>query len=240
MQRNSKQGFSITELLVVMATVAILSAILLPVLAKVRAEENGARCTSNLKQCSTAVSMYAQDYGGWVTGYNAGAGANSTWAMCLYSGGYLKNMDAAVCPSCPPYSWDANNPKRTQCTYGWHKEDPSVYPSYIAANPPKVYNCFVNLRKIAKPEQFITIADSMGAISGWDTYKKQSYVFNFDNSAGGLIHLRHSGLANLVFADGHVAACDKAKIKAAALAEMGSWRPVKVAEENGSVVQINP
>jgi prepilin-type processing-associated H-X9-DG protein len=105
------------------------------------------------------------------------------------------------------------------------------------------------LYKIDKPAQFILIADSMGtyteASNPWGTYKNQSSVFNLSTGAGSGIHLRHNGLANIVFADGHVAACDKAKIKEAALAELPSSTVIKVAEQNlnangtPNVVQIN-
>ena len=44
------------------AIIAILAAILFPVLAQVRAKARGASCTSNLKQIGLALAMYRQDY----------------------------------------------------------------------------------------------------------------------------------------------------------------------------------
>jgi prepilin-type processing-associated H-X9-DG protein/prepilin-type N-terminal cleavage/methylation domain-containing protein len=234
MQRNSKQGFSITELLVVISTVAILSAILFPVLAKVREDDKQTRCLNNLKQISTAVSMYAQDNGGWVTADNIPAkGASVKWSDALYKGGYLKSMDVTVCPSYPPYNWKSGN-----LTYGWRKEDKSLYPTYISQTDTN--SSFLNLNKIAKPAQFIIIADSVGIVPGWITYHNQAYLFSLSGSTGSVIHLRHNGLANTVFADGHVAACDKAKIKQAALTELPPSTVIKVAEEDGTPVKINP
>jgi prepilin-type processing-associated H-X9-DG protein len=249
MKRNrisSKQGFTIIDLLVVIATVAILSAILFPVLAKAREDEKQTKCMNNLKQISTAVSMYAQDNGGWVTVDNIPSkGTPVKWSTALYKGGYLKSMDVTVCPSYPPYNYDSS---KSTLTYGWRKESKKLYPDYVIQidNGSGRYSNSLNLHKINKPAQFIIMADSVGITEGWSTYHKQSYLFNLSGSTGGMIHLRHNGLANVIFADGHVAACDKAKIKEAALAEAPANTMIKVAVENAkadasiNVVKINP
>jgi prepilin-type N-terminal cleavage/methylation domain-containing protein len=59
--RNSRHGFTLVELLVVLAIVAILASLLLPALA--RAKERGRRavCLSNLSQLLKACTMYAMD-----------------------------------------------------------------------------------------------------------------------------------------------------------------------------------
>jgi len=241
MERRRK-GFTLIELLVVIAIIAVLAAILFPVFAKAREKAKQTKCINNLRQCSTAFAMYAQDWDGWVMGHNDGGGVNMYWPMCLYNSGYLGSLKVVVCPSQKPYYWDTSDISRQYHTYGWHREYNSLYPSFIAPNPPNVYNCFVNLYKIDKPEQFITIADSIHTTTSSSSshYRKQFYCFNFSGTSSGVIHLRHNGLASCVFADGHVAACDKGKIKTAALAEIPSNTTIKVAGEDGTVVQLNP
>src|SRR5688500_5289609 len=58
----AKRGFTLIELLVVIAIIAILAAILFPVFARAREAARKTTCQSNLKQISTGVRMYMQDY----------------------------------------------------------------------------------------------------------------------------------------------------------------------------------
>lgn len=56
-----KKRFSLTELLVTIAIIAILAGILLPALNKVRAKGNAIACISNIKQQTTAFALYCGD-----------------------------------------------------------------------------------------------------------------------------------------------------------------------------------
>src|SRR2546429_2857048 len=57
-----RPGFTLIELLVVIAIIAILAAILFPVFAQAREKARQTSCLSNMKQLSTALIMYVQDY----------------------------------------------------------------------------------------------------------------------------------------------------------------------------------
>src|SRR2546426_10169292 len=58
-----RDGFTLVELLVVIAVIAILAALLLPALAKAKASAQSAACKSNLRQLGLALNMYVDDWG---------------------------------------------------------------------------------------------------------------------------------------------------------------------------------
>src|SRR6266540_5783314 len=60
---RNDHGFTLVELLVVIAVIAILAALLLPTLARGKASAKSAVCKSNLRQQGLALIMYVDDYG---------------------------------------------------------------------------------------------------------------------------------------------------------------------------------
>src|SRR4028118_2088342 len=60
--KQSKNGFTLIELFVVIAIIAILSAILFPVFARARENARKTSCLSNLKQIGLGALQYTQDY----------------------------------------------------------------------------------------------------------------------------------------------------------------------------------
>jgi prepilin-type N-terminal cleavage/methylation domain-containing protein/prepilin-type processing-associated H-X9-DG protein len=62
MSRRTRPGFTLIEVLVVIAVIAVLAAFLFPVFAQARAKARQAACLSNLKQVGQALYLYVQDY----------------------------------------------------------------------------------------------------------------------------------------------------------------------------------
>ena len=62
--------FTLIELLIVVAIIAILAALLLPALNKAKEKSHVVLCSTNLKQIGYGYTAYANDYKGWSAGSN--------------------------------------------------------------------------------------------------------------------------------------------------------------------------
>jgi type II secretory pathway pseudopilin PulG len=63
---NSARAFTLTELAVVIATIAVLTALVLPALAGVANKGGRAQCANNLRQIYVASMIYATEYRDWL------------------------------------------------------------------------------------------------------------------------------------------------------------------------------
>ena len=59
-----RKGFTLIELMIVIAIIAILAAILVPNFIRARAQSQLTSCKSNLKNIGTALEMYFTDHNG--------------------------------------------------------------------------------------------------------------------------------------------------------------------------------
>ncbi len=113
-----KRGFTLIELMVVIAVIALLAAVLFPVFLSVRAKGRQTACLSNLEQLGLAFSLYAHDnedqfpYGGdandiysspniWLTASHGefAAAAATLKPLPVVLNPYIKNKDLWRCPS---------------------------------------------------------------------------------------------------------------------------------------------
>lgn len=68
--RSSQTGFTLVELLTVIAILGILAGILIPVVGKVRAAARQSTCANNLRQVGIALNAYIADNRGSLPGYD--------------------------------------------------------------------------------------------------------------------------------------------------------------------------
>lgn len=127
--------FTLIELLIVIAIIAILAAMLLPALNQARSRAQFIKCRSNLKQLGTAVQLYAADFDSYIVPWGVQAGAARVyWPVNLQRYAAAPGLDDLVAQRlageitdkaamkaaaarvtspyrCPSETGDDNNPK---------------------------------------------------------------------------------------------------------------------------------
>jgi len=188
-RRRPQDGFTLVELLVVMAIISILAALLLPALRKAMGAARTTACAANLKQMGIALQMYAEGFSGWLpTKYYSTSAGSKTWAWALMSeGDLLPAWDVLHCP-------EARAPKRgdsrwTSCwnVYGMRKTINLATARDSSGPVGSLSGCFLYTDSI--------ITDQPAPYPEW---------YAIDGHTAHRIHLRHDVRANVWYADSHV------------------------------------
>ena len=88
-KKRRRKSFTLIELLIVVAIIAILAAMLLPALNKARQAAYATMCQNNASQISKGFIMYAGDYQDWMLPYNLNS-AISGWVYPAYIYSYVQ------------------------------------------------------------------------------------------------------------------------------------------------------
>lgn len=97
---SRRAGFTLAEVLTLFGILTVLVAIIFPVISRVHERGVQAECFFNLRNATTALKIYADDYGAYPLMSSPPTEAPvTTWADRVYH--YTKNPDLFICPSFP-------------------------------------------------------------------------------------------------------------------------------------------
>lgn len=208
-------AFTLLELLVVIALVALLASLLLPVLGRSRTSAQRAQCVGNLHQLGLAAQMYWDDNGGACFPWQLGAtnGGRLYWFGWLQDGPegeraydpaggalfpYLKGHSIGVCPALN-YSLSQFKLKATGAAYGY---------GYNRFLSPATGQPGIKISKLPDPANTVIFADAAQvndfqapASKANPMLEEWYYLDNSSDYPNG--HFRHNRHANAAFADGH-------------------------------------
>jgi len=120
-RKHRPQGFTLVELMVVIAGISMLMGLMLPVLSKARRMADSIRNVNNQRQITQALFFYSADNDGWYPKSVATVGFDDIWnwsdprkligkhkrtpvshrAMSEYLGKYIKDAGIMFCPNAP-------------------------------------------------------------------------------------------------------------------------------------------
>jgi prepilin-type N-terminal cleavage/methylation domain-containing protein/prepilin-type processing-associated H-X9-DG protein len=195
-----RAGFTLVELLVVIAVIALLAAILFPVFARARENARRSSCQSNLRQIGLGILQYAQDYDELVPARQHASGSVSprSWRGMLQP--YIKSADVFRCPSNRANA--ANAADGIRRSYNCNGLSSTANLCGTAPMPEIPTGTPVHLARIQNTAQLILVVEGR---EGFPEMRIDNNMYGSTTSYGrGDFFAGHLGTANFLFADGHV------------------------------------
>lgn len=221
--RSLRNAFTLIELLIVISIIAILAAILFPVIAQAKVAAKRTSAVSNLRQLSVAVTLYVMDNEAYPMHSSVGVVPSRRWADNLLV--YTKSEDIFVPPLAQTATIDrvwahtASHPKpRKWGGYGYNYQYLGNSRSATLLNPNLPFTAMESM--IEFPAQTIAVSDSQGgkSLSGavGGTYVIDPPLGSDRGSGRGLFYElgsqpmnralpaeRYAGKVTVAFCDGH-------------------------------------
>ena len=225
-------GFTLVEMLVVIAIIGIVAGLLSTVLPMALEAAKGTDCGNNLKQVLYAETMYSFDHDGFaplsMIRYQINGKQTDVYWSRHFTGGTDRYpigklyLDKKTCFRCPTGKFSANDNTQAH-TYGkyfFNVESPDAdleFPGMPFSQWGRRVgnNGFIAYSKMQTPGKFPLFADTVVKDkNGYQYYKfnPRKFICNSEDKKLG-VNLRHRGCAGIGFADSHVKSMDAGTLK---------------------------
>lgn len=201
---KTKQNFTLVELLVVIAVIAILASMILPALRSALDKARAIQCTSNQKQLGTATFLYTDDNKGYMpTSSQEYFSLTPSWATFIWSYTTREPIvsDFAYLRQLPSGSYE---PKLSMfvCPAVMDPFKPSVEMKHIGRNK------YFSVTDSYKPNLFITKCLWPSARMVYsDYYAATAYLPTVDLDS--ITYLHPGSTTTVTYLDGHVKALNR-------------------------------
>jgi prepilin-type processing-associated H-X9-DG protein len=215
--KNYPSNFTIIELLIVIAMIAILASMLLPALNKARQRAKSISCTSNLKQLSLCIPFYTSDFDDWNPTIVAWSKSNSNFEKLWW----YQNETLMSYLGWKSGEGEIRNPlPKLRVRFCPSETSPYIYPNgkgwRVSSLGPNAFLGYANMPPFSrtKSTQFSqpTKTFMFGDVVNTQSFADAGVDFDID---------RHGNSFNLSYYDGHVENMSPAK----STATIPAWDP---------------
>ena len=206
MKHANRTGFTLVELLVVMAIISVLAGLLLPALGSALASARTLRCMNNQKQLGMILNLYGDEYEGWLPLiYDDVEHVN--WVSNLLIQGHLGERTSWKDWKANPAEFITLCPDHEPKVYGVATGETYGMPdrAFVGGEWIKTGRGSHNIYRYSKPSTQPLTADTVHR----SAHTQAFFFHRVSTSAHArLIHTRHSDKGNILFGDMHVAGQD--------------------------------